>query len=245
MANLRDGDDPPKRQPKLAKPTRYDVGYGKPPIGTRFKPGQSGNPNGRPKGSKNKLPALNEERLKSIILQEAYRTIKVRDGDKNVSVPMATAVVRSVALNAAKGNNRAAALFTQMVKVVEDENKALHDEWQNTAINYKVEWEKELARREKSGIEAEDPIPHPDDLVINMQTGTVRILGPMTRDEKQLWDEARKVKLDLSESIKVAERSLERERDPDKRQQLIESINENRSLLERIAALPPNRKALD
>src|SRR5262249_33332635 len=31
----------------------YDVGYGKPPEYTRFKPGQSGNPKGRPKGVRN------------------------------------------------------------------------------------------------------------------------------------------------------------------------------------------------
>jgi hypothetical protein len=29
------------------------VGYGRPPLATRFKLGQSGNPNGRPKGSLN------------------------------------------------------------------------------------------------------------------------------------------------------------------------------------------------
>ena len=27
----------------------YEIGYGKPPKQTRFKPGQSGNPRGRPK----------------------------------------------------------------------------------------------------------------------------------------------------------------------------------------------------
>jgi len=31
----------------------YEVGRGKPPRKTRFKPGKSGNPKGRPKGSKN------------------------------------------------------------------------------------------------------------------------------------------------------------------------------------------------
>ncbi len=30
-----------------------EVGYGKPPVHTRFKPGQSGNPRGRPKGQRN------------------------------------------------------------------------------------------------------------------------------------------------------------------------------------------------
>ena len=31
----------------------YEVGYGKPPHHTRFKPGVSGNPRGRPKDAKN------------------------------------------------------------------------------------------------------------------------------------------------------------------------------------------------
>lgn len=34
-------------------PEDFEVGYGKPPVETRFKAGKSGNPKGRPKGSKN------------------------------------------------------------------------------------------------------------------------------------------------------------------------------------------------
>ena len=46
-------------RPKTTVPTTkdddrgYEVGYGRPPVHTRFQPGVSGNPAGRAKGSKN------------------------------------------------------------------------------------------------------------------------------------------------------------------------------------------------
>lgn len=167
----------------------YEVGYGKPPVATRFNKGQSGNPSGRSKGSRNKSrPSLNEERLKSIILDEAYRSISVNDPAGPMTIPMAQAVIRSLAVNAAKGNQRAQRLFTQLLATIERDNKQLHDEWLETAINYKVEWERELDRRKRRGIEAPDPVPHPDHVVIDMSTGTVRITGPMTKEEKIAWD---------------------------------------------------------
>lgn len=43
----------PPLDPVPTAASSYDVGYGKPPVHSRFKPGRSGNPKGRPKGSKN------------------------------------------------------------------------------------------------------------------------------------------------------------------------------------------------
>ena len=179
----------------------YEVGYGKPPKHSRFKPGQSGNPSGRPRGSRNKFPALNEERLKDIILLEAYRTITVNDGDRRVTLPMAQAIVRTLALNAAKGNQRALNLFTEMLSTTERENKRLHDEWLQTAISYKVDWEQELERRKITGETGPDPLPHPDDIVINMQTGLVEVKGPFTKEEKVVWDSFREKKKACDEEI--------------------------------------------
>ena len=55
----------------------YEVGYGKPPKAGRFKPGQSGNPRGRPKGTLN---------LKTDLQQELAERISVREGDRQLTV---------------------------------------------------------------------------------------------------------------------------------------------------------------
>jgi hypothetical protein len=175
----------------LVKPERdYEVGYGKPPVAKRFKPGQSGNPSGRRKGAKKSiiLPALHDERLKTIILREAYRAIDINDVNGSITIPMAQAIVQSLAVNAAKGNQRAQRLFTQLLSSIEKDNKRSHDEWVQTAINYKVDWDEELERRRRLGIQVANPVPHPDDIIIDMNTGLVRITDPMTKEEKAKFD---------------------------------------------------------
>jgi hypothetical protein len=42
------------------QPRDYAVGYGKPPVETRFQKGQSGNPEGRPRGTKKLVTLLAE-----------------------------------------------------------------------------------------------------------------------------------------------------------------------------------------
>lgn len=48
----------------------YVTGYKKPPKHTQFKPGQSGNPQGRPKGTKNLATDLDEELSEKILVTE-------------------------------------------------------------------------------------------------------------------------------------------------------------------------------
>jgi len=208
----------------------YDVGYGKPPVQTRFKPGQSGNPGGRRKGSKNRLPALNEERLKTIVIEEAYRMVSISDAKGEIRIPIAQAVIRSLAVNAAKGNQRAQRLFAELLSATERENRRHHDEWLEAAIEYKVEWERELHRRQEFGIVAPDPIPHPDDIVIDMQTGRVRIIGPMTREEKVQWDQWRARKRDAEEAIAEHERELRANPNHPHRRVILEEIEHEKKM---------------
>lgn len=43
---------PPEQSGSLSASPAYEVGYGRPPESSRFQPGRSGNPRGRPKGAK-------------------------------------------------------------------------------------------------------------------------------------------------------------------------------------------------
>jgi hypothetical protein len=69
----------------------YEVGYGKPPRHTRFKPGRSGNPRGRPSGSKNLSTLLNEALNEPVIVAEngGQRKISKRRAIRAMSPPQA------------------------------------------------------------------------------------------------------------------------------------------------------------
>lgn len=232
------GKDAPKGNLK-ARPG-YDVGYARPPEENRFTKGKSGNPRGRPKGAKNKKPALNAERMKSILIEEAYRDITVRDGDRNVTVPMAQAIIRSLAVNAVKGQHRSQRLFSELLSAVERQDKALNDAWVETAITYKVEWEQELARRAKHGItDLPDPLPHPDHVIIDMREGTARVVGPSTKEEKAECDKWAARKVDFTLELEEFVAHLEAETNPEIRHVLEEEIERTRRILQIIQQCLP------
>lgn len=55
----------------------YEVGYGKPPKATQFKPGQSGNRKGRPQGGQNFSTTLKNELNSTVVITENGRRKKV------------------------------------------------------------------------------------------------------------------------------------------------------------------------
>jgi hypothetical protein len=95
----------------------HKVGYGKPPVHTRFSKGKSGNPGGRPRG-------LTAGRATALALKEAYRLVNVREGDKVVTLPAIQAVLRSQVALAAKGNGPAQRTVIETVQAIEREIEA-------------------------------------------------------------------------------------------------------------------------
>jgi hypothetical protein len=183
--NDKDGFDFP--EPESAS---YDVGYGKPPKATRFQPGRSGNPSGRPRGrSKSQLADASLEPLKALLLEEAYQMVTTRDGDRPVQVPVLRAVARSVVTKAAKGDARAQKLLLESVTAIEAEQRRERDRLIEGVVEYKVQGEKAIAEARAGGRPEPELLPHPDHLIIHPLQGTVISLGPWTREEKARWDE--------------------------------------------------------
>jgi hypothetical protein len=70
----------------------YEVGYGKPPKETRFKPGQSGNPRGRPKGRLNASEVLSRELDQKVSVREGGTTIRMSKRDAAIKRLVADAI---------------------------------------------------------------------------------------------------------------------------------------------------------
>jgi hypothetical protein len=76
------------------------VGYKHPPQEHQFRRGQSGNPTGRPKGTRN---------FKSELREELSELIRFRDGDREIEVSKQRALIKRLVASAIEGNERAAA----------------------------------------------------------------------------------------------------------------------------------------
>jgi uncharacterized protein DUF5681 len=86
----------------------YEVGYGKPPVATRFRKGQSGNPSGRPK---NVPQLLDPGRLLEAIDNEE---ITVTDNGKRKRMTKAEIQFRQSFAKAIRGDLKAARLIVKM-----------------------------------------------------------------------------------------------------------------------------------
>lgn len=95
------------RTPDPASKTDYPVGYGRPPKHTQFKPGQSGNPAGRPKGLHN---------FKTDVLETLAMPLKVKEGGHARTVSTQAGTLLMTRQKAIKGDRHSLAQMMELAQ---------------------------------------------------------------------------------------------------------------------------------
>jgi hypothetical protein len=95
---------------KPANGTTQNVGRGHPPKHTQFRKGTSGNPTGRPKGSKN---------MSTLLMEAAHDQVSVTIGGKTRSISKLQATAMQLATKAASGDQAAINKFLDWMDEIE------------------------------------------------------------------------------------------------------------------------------
>ena len=83
-----------------------DIGYKQPPKNNQFQKGKSGNPKGRPKGSKN---------LKTILKKELEEKMSIQEKGKVKKVTKQEAIVKTLVNNTLKGDKHASQILLRLM----------------------------------------------------------------------------------------------------------------------------------
>ena len=126
-----------KKRPRPAA-DEDDVGYGKPPRTHQFKPGQSGNPKGRPRGAKSEATILQDLLQHKIGLSEHGKTRRIT---------LHEAILRRIAEDCLKGNTKSAAFLLNRYHAMtsgEPDESGLSDDEQTVLETYLKKFQSDL-----------------------------------------------------------------------------------------------------
>ena len=97
--------------------SRNDVGYGKPPKATQYRPGQSGNPKGRPKGSINLRKAILEA-----LVKEGNAFVTITENGEVLRLTKYELAAKQLMNKAAAGDTRSLAFVLNTCPEEQDEH---------------------------------------------------------------------------------------------------------------------------
>lgn len=223
----------------------FKVGYGRPPAEHRFQKGQSGNSKGRPRGAKAKPKVVNTgfgmQGAEEFLRLEAYRPVRIREGDDVIELPAIQAVFRAMGVSALKGNRFVQKTLAELVSKMERDHHQLRMEAFGSAVEYKHKWDQEIERCSKAGLPEPTPLPHPDDIILDVNTGTVNYEGPQTKEQKARFDEAVERRAQAQEDVTYFAEKYRRSRSDAAKLRLLEEWHFEQRMYDIINDILPKR----
>jgi Family of unknown function (DUF5681) len=120
-------------------PEDPEVGYGKPPKASQFKPGQSGNPKGRPKGPGN---------IHKIITKHAAKKVTVIENGVEKKMQKLDVVISAMFNKASKADVSAARLLTTLIQGAHElsahEDQSGYNEADLAVMLEQADWQAQL-----------------------------------------------------------------------------------------------------
>lgn len=216
--------------PVKPKRIRYDVGYCKPPRNSWFLPGTSGNPKGRPTGSKNKPK---DSKLTEILREELFceTESELRGEKENVSI--VRLVTQMLVDSALDGNFRAQQWVLSATSAVEAADAAEQEADYQYAKVYKEEHGGIFFRDETLEL-----VPNPDQIYLDNRHR--RALFACARNAEEMAEfeeiraEAKRSGTEVGEAVDSADQELA---DPEK------ESNQGAESLDCSAAIDPSTEA--
>ncbi len=133
--------------------SKYPVGYMKPPRQTQFKPGQSGNIKGRPKGAMN---------FATVFEEELRAPIEVTENGKRKRISKRQAIAKQHINKAVAGDPKATVIVLNEVRLLESQNQPPVAQSAFVSPEEQVVMDHIVQRIRQSNPASLDPGPPPD-----------------------------------------------------------------------------------
>lgn len=171
------------------------VGYGRPPIWTRFPKGKSGNPNGRPRRAVPKSDVPAQSNQDDLLRAALSRPAQITERGVSRTVTAAELVLQRQIADASKGSilaQRDILLAARELEARDQARAAAQAEIDVNVFNNVVErrdkqaraWQEAAAR----GTEPDQPWPHPDDFIIDRATRSWYVRGPNSQGDVRFYE---------------------------------------------------------